>query len=378
MRETTEMLFQCIKSALNGAEITGFSPDMLGELCALATAHDMAHLVAEALDAAGLLNGTDEATQTLRRARFAAVFRAEQMDEALAAIREAFSAENIPFLPLKGAVIRELYPARWQRTSCDIDVLVSEENLSAAADALTDGEEFTLGEKGAHDLSLYSTAGVHVELHYTLVEDHIPPVIQRLLRAVWRHTFAKAAEHTLDADYFYFYHIAHMAKHFALGGCGIRPLLDLWLLRKHHSYTAELDMLLDESGLATFEQSARHLASVWFDDAAHNDVTARMEAFILRGGVYGTLENQIAVAQKKRGKLGYLLSKIFVPYRVLKHQYPIIQRHKWLTPVCHVRRWCKLLLGGEWRRVRRALRVNNGMTRAAVRAAGKLFSDLEL
>ena len=31
-------------------------------------------------------------------------------------------------------------------------------------------------------------------------------------------------------EMFYFYHIAHMAKHFEEGGCGIRPFIDLWTL----------------------------------------------------------------------------------------------------------------------------------------------------
>jgi len=378
MEDSAALLFKCIKSALNGVQINEFDVTLLRDVYALAVAHDMAHLVAEALDSAGLLTGDPDTVAALRRARFAAVFRAEQFDEALVRIRELLGAKGIPFLPLKGAVIRELYPSRWQRTSCDIDVLVEEKNLAAAAQTLTEHGDFSMGEKGAHDLSLYSEAGVHIELHYTLSEEHIPLETRRILHTVWQHTHAEGAEHTLNPDFLYFYHIAHMAKHFTLGGCGIRPLLDVWLLRQQYSYTDRLDMLLEESGLTTFERAARHLAAVWLADATHDDVTARMEAFILHGGVYGTLQNQIVVEQKRKGKLGYVLSKIFLPYNRLKHQYPVIQRHKWLTPVCAVRRWCRLLFGGEWRRVRHTLRVNHGLTREAVRAAGELFDDLSI
>lgn len=377
MCDATAMLFQCIRSAVTGTEIAGFSPEMTDDVYALAGAHDMAHLVAEALDAAGLLAGGASAT-LLQRARFAAVFRAEQMDEALAAVRRVLSAAGIPFLPLKGAVIRDLYLSRWQRTSCDIDVLVSEEALNAAAEALVTAGGFTRGGKGAHDLSLYSAAGVHIELHYTLAEDHIPPAVQQILSTVWAHTDCDGAEHRMHADFFYFYHVAHMAKHFMLGGCGIRPLLDLWILQEKMPPDAAARALLEQGGLATFADAAVRLAGVWFGSSAHDDVTARMEQFILRGGMYGTLQNQVTVAQRKQSKLGYLFSKIFLPYNRLKHQYPVIQRHKWLTPVCHVRRWCRLLFGGEWRRVRHTLRVNSGMSREAVRAAETLFSDLAI
>ncbi len=377
-RDSVALLLKCIKSAVDGVEICDFQPEMLDSVYALAVAHDMAHLVAEALDGAGLLTGNGEALAGLRRARLAAVFRAEQMDEALATVRRVLSAASIPFLPLKGSVIREFYPARWQRTSCDIDVLVPEESLAAAADALVKEGGFTKAGKGAHDLSLYSEAGVHIELHYTLVEDHIPPAVQRILSTVWEHTEKNGAEHTMHADFFYFYHIAHMAKHFTLGGCGIRPLLDLWLLRQKMPPPPQADALLLAGGLSTFAEAAVRLSLAWFEDAPHDDITSRMQSFILRGGVYGTLRNQITVEQKKRGKLGYLLSKIFLPYNRLKYQYPVIQRHKWLTPFCEVLRWLRLFFGGEWRRVRRTLRVNNGLSREAVNAAGELFTDLAL
>ena len=36
----------------------------------------------------------------------------------------------------------------------------------------------------------------------------------------------------MSNDMFVFYHIAHMAKHFIAGGCGIRSFIDLYLLKK--------------------------------------------------------------------------------------------------------------------------------------------------
>ena len=377
-REAASLLLNCIKSALNESEMTGYKPELLRDAYALAGAHDMAHLMAEALDAAGLMARDDALWPALHRARLAAVFRAEQFAEALATVKRVLSAANIPFIPLKGAVVRDLYPVSWQRTSCDIDVLVEEQNLTAAAEALVAEGGFTMGGKGAHDLSLYSEAKVHIELHYTLVEEHIPTAVQRVLSTVWQYAEKDGAQCTMSPDFFYFYHIAHMAKHFMLGGCGIRPLLDLWIIRQKMSPTDEADTLLEQAGLTTFARAATMLAGVWFGDARHDDVTMRMEDFILRGGVYGTLQNHIAVQRKKKSRLGYIFSKIFLPYEVLKYQYPVIQRHPWLTPLCEVRRWCRLLFGGEWRRVRRTLQVNGGLTRVAVRAAEELFIDLSL
>ena len=44
----------------------------------------------------------------------------------------AFEKAQIPFLPLKGSVIRKYYPEAWMRTSCDIDILVHDEDVGRA------------------------------------------------------------------------------------------------------------------------------------------------------------------------------------------------------------------------------------------------------
>ena len=54
-----------------------------------------------------------------------------------------------------------------------------------------------------------------------------------VLKNVWQSAFLqKKKEHCYEMtdEMFYFYHIAHMAKHFEEGGCGIRPFIDLWTL----------------------------------------------------------------------------------------------------------------------------------------------------
>ena len=99
---------------------------------------------------------------------------------------------------------------------------------------------------------------------------------------------------------------------------------------------------------------ARALCGVWFENAAPDPATQQLEDYILRGGVYGSSENHIAVQQQKQGgRLRYLLSKIFLPFDTIKYHYPVLQKHPWLMPVMQVRRWCKLLFCGHALRVTR-------------------------
>ena len=93
-----------------------------------------------------------------------------------------------------------------------------------------------------------------------------------------------------------------------------------------------------------FARAAGKLSRVWLEEAPYDDLSREMEDFLLHGGVYGSADNRVALNQGARGgKLGYLRSRVFVPYEKLKRYYPILERHRWLTPVMQVRRWGMLL-----------------------------------
>jgi hypothetical protein len=71
-------------------------------------------------------------------------------------------------------------------------------------------------------------------------------------------------ERFLTPEHFYFYHVAHMAAHMRNGGCGIRPFIDLYLIRRNMPCErAVLDGMLSEYGLARFDEASVALAERW-------------------------------------------------------------------------------------------------------------------
>ena len=75
-------------------------------------------------------------------------------------------------MPLKGVVIRELYPEPWMRTSCDTDILVHRKDLKKAENVLINELEFVKQDESVYDVTLRSINGVTVELHYDLIEEN--------------------------------------------------------------------------------------------------------------------------------------------------------------------------------------------------------------
>ncbi len=384
-QRTIPILFTLVRSAICGTRLTdeernAYSPQCLPELLRISSKHDIAHLLALGLKQNGLITKEDV---SIGKSIFEAVYRYEQRAFAYEKLCDALEKAQIPFLPLKGSVIRKHYPEEWMRTSCDIDVLVHEKDLERAKNILVREHGYTDHEKGSHDISLFAPNKVHLELHYDLVEEGLANASSEVLKNVWDTAVIRSGFgywYEMPDEMFYFYHIAHMAKHFESGGCGIRSLIDLWILDGiADADTEKRKAILAQGKLLKFAETAQKLAKVWFEDGEYEPVVQQMEQYIVSGGVYGNSENRIALQQQKKGgRFRYVLSKLFIPYDVIKFHYPVLQKLPWLTPVMEVRRWGKLIFCGHLRRTTKELRFSNRITGEQARSMQQFLDDIGL
>ncbi len=326
------------------------TPDLLPALFKLSKKHELAHLAADALIRNGLLPENSEGYKRFSQERSMAIYRREQQQYEYERICQALEEAQISFLPLKGNVVRKYYPEPWQRTSCDIDILVPAAELERSAERLHAVLGYTIGEKTVNDLSLYAPSGVHLELHYDLTE--CGRFQDGILSDIWQYASPKrenSCHFVLTNEALYFYHIAHMVKHFEDGGCGVRPFLDLFLLHQKAEIDGEKrDELLQKGGFLTFARACEKLSAVWFGNEKTDALSAKLERYTLTGGAYGTLQNRVSVQQAKKGsKFKYILSRIFISNKELKLKYPALEKRPYLAPFYHIKRWCKPLTQRE-------------------------------
>lgn len=352
---TETLLFALLRAAVCGETITdevknACTEENLIQVCALAQKHDLAHLIGHAVGNLGLPES--DILMKLKQLAIQAVYRYVKQDCEFERICQTLEQAQIPFIPLKGAVIRKLYPEPWMRTSCDIDILIHESDLEKAIDLLTSVLQYSTDhKKNYHDVSLFSKQGVHLELHFSIQETM--ENIDRLLSRVWDYAYPVTQyRFALQNEFLMFHLLAHMSYHFIGGGCGIRPFLDIFLLRKQKKYDEFiLRGYLAQCGIEKFYDSVLDLINVWFQGGTSTALTGRMERYLLSGGTYGSQEQRIAVRQQRQGgRLGYLLSRVFMPYRVLKIRYRVLDRYPILFPVMQVYRWIELLFGGRLNR----------------------------
>ena len=358
-----------------------YTDEELAKLYKLAKSHDLAHLVGDALIKNGLIRDSDVKTKFQKQIMLA-VYRYEKINYELGRLRKALNEAKIPFIPLKGSVVRQYYQEPWMRTSCDIDILVHESDLERAVSALTSVVGYKADSKGSHDVGMFSDSGVHLELHYSLIEEKRVGSIESVLQSVWEKaaSVAETAEYVLSDEMFYYYHIAHMAKHFINGGCGIRPFLDLWVMEHSARFdTSECEKLLTAGRLRVFAEEAKSLSEVWFGEGTPTDITRRMQDYLICGGVYGTMKNRVSVQQVKTGgKLRYALSRIWLPYDVLKFRYPSLSGKRALLPIYEVRRWFKLIFCGGFKRSVNELKLNSSTTDEEQTQIKEMLSKLEI
>ncbi len=370
------------KVPMSDCEKALVSPQTLKKLYLLSDQHSVAHIIGQALTSDGLALKGDKYCELLSAAAVKEAFRHEEQQFLLDRLCEILESAEIPFVPLKGAVLRELYPEQWLRNSCDIDVLVHREDLDRAIKVLIKELEATEGKHDKNDITLLTKNKRSVELHFDLLEEGRANGATKLLSTVWDNVLLKPGcryQYLIKDEFFYFYHIAHMAKHFEVGGCGVRSFVDLMLLEKTEHSEEKRNIILKKGGLLKFAENARLLSEVWFNGAKPTELILKMQDYILRGGVYGSSENRVAVAQaQKGGKKGYFLSRVFAPTEKLKRLYPILERQPWLMPFMQVRRWFLLLKPGVRSMAKRELAANKNTDQEKAVEMGLFLKEIGL
>lgn len=380
-------------NAVCADEIKALSDDELKALYKLSKSHDLAHLVGNALIKNKLISD-NKIKSVFEKELYTAVFRYESINYELGNIKEILSENEIPFIPLKGSVIREYYPEPWQRTSCDIDVLVKKRDLDKAKTAIIGKCGYRVSsDRTRHDISLFSFGNVHLELHYTLIEDDKFPEADRILNRCWEYAYTEHDGGSLELfsdSFFYFYHILHMAKHIKCGGCGVRPFLDLWILNHRvEKNENERNKLLLEGGIKRFAQTAEALSEEWFSVKVNqgsersqvnecDELIKILSDYVINGGVYGTTKNRVMVQRADKSKLGYLFSRIFLSCQDLSMLYPNLEKHKWLFPFYQVRRWFRILFCGGRKRAINEIKLNQSLSEEKKQAAKRLIDELGL
>lgn len=257
-------------------------------------------------------------------------------------LTKAFEDNNIRYIPLKGSLIKKLYPRTDMRFMSDIDILIDEKNMKKAGEVITRelGFECETHDKFCHD-TFHKAPISNIELHRELFSDTDKEheIFSTYFSNVFDHCNIKESNtlrYDMPVEYLYTYIIAHMNKHYEGGGCGIRSFVDIYVLSKTLYKECDRRLLskcLSDTGLESFEKHIRELSHAWFSGNKIPEYLCEMENFVMGSSTYGSIEMQMKNQAKRHGKLKTFLSQMFKPYRFMKVMYPILKVCPILLPV---------------------------------------------
>lgn len=387
MQRDIQIMMELLRCSAEGKKIdekiiSDITPGILYEIYSITSIHGLAHLVGNVIDELEIESDAP-LIEKYRKQVPDAIFSYEKLNFETEQIGELFEKNCLPFILLKGSVLRKFYREPWLRTSCDVDILVLEKDLFRAGELLENELGYKKNREGTHHITYSLGSDVKIELHFSLIEKKQANKSSEITEKVW--DYAKVEEgykyrYILDDSFLYFYLIAHSATHFEAGGCGIKPVLDLYLLNKNiNSQSQEIKKFLAKSGLSDFERYFKKLSEVWFEGKEHDEITRAMEDFIINGGLRGS-KNQNLLFKKyhSKGKIGYIFSRIFISLDELKNEYPILKKAVFLFPVFEVLRCIKLLLKRDKSTMIKRYEIVKNISENDMKSYGEMFDKTGL
>ena len=339
MTDVQKCFISLIRNVVIGTDLTDdFELCDLVELYKLSKKQDMAHIIAYGLKENSLIDlNSDLWKKYYNKQYLMAQFRVMNLDNECKKVCDVLEDAGIDHIPLKGAVIRPLYPEPWMRTSCDIDILVHEEDIRKAEAVLVEKLDCDVKSDGylyGHDDQIKTTNGFVIELHFILSESKDAAL--PCLNDVWDYTILnndKSHQYKMNNEMLYIYHIYHASKHFRYGGCGVKTILDTRIINhKLGLTTSNCGDLIAESGLLKFAQAMEAISEKWFS-GVENDDYIELEDYIFSGGVYGG-ENHVSAKQTKADSKSfkYTFQRAFPSYDFMCERYCQLRGKPLLLP----------------------------------------------
>ncbi len=347
----------------------------VGELYSLANQQDLSHIVAAVVRNGGV-DVSEELKMLGKRLERQAVYRLEMINHVLAETGSIFSSADIDYIPLKGSVIREYYKEPYLRTSGDIDILIRENDTDSAVGLLTKNG-YKLIKKNYHDILFHAPNGVHIELHYSICEN--VKKTDKILQNAWSYVQKTDGGYKFTDEFFLFYLYAHAHYHFLQGGCGVRTLMDIAVLKNVEIDIKTAEKLLCRAGIYKFAYELEKLTDTVFSSAPRDKFYDILLGYIMEGGTHGSTGNKAAVKKREsKSNLKYILSRIFMPYSQMKIRYPALEKAPFLLPAFWVVRLFGILFKGDTKRIMSETKIASDLSDTQIDEVNEICQRLEI
>lgn len=268
------------------------------------------------------------------------------MNGELEELEKELEKRQIKYMPLKGCVIRDYYPLQKMRQMSDFDILYDESKRSELLSLMKErGYTVHSCSENSDDFTKkpFYTFEWHRDLFFKEHDFYFD------FSYVWDNAVRdeqKPYLYHMSREDLYLHTVAHMYKHYTIGGLGIRFFADIYVLLQ--SFGSELDRdyiaeKLHAMELEDFEKMARELIFAVMEEKELTAAQTRLLDFIMENGIYGSGRDGIKVyydeyasKHKDASVARFFMSKVFPSADFMKRTYPVLERHIYLLPYYYV------------------------------------------
>lgn len=344
--ELVDYLIHLLKCGLNG-EKPDEKPENISfeDIFRLAKMHSVANLAyyaVERLDEQPLQPLAGEWREVRDKAVVKGITQLYERDMVI----EALTGAGINICPLKGCLLKEMYPQQDMRMMSDLDILMEHEKAGKVQQILKSmGYSKKSEYEHGHDI-YYKKPVMDIEMHHLLMDrETVSPELLEYYKNDWERLIAdKDNPHLYYMTWndYYIYFIAHLSKHYYSGGTGIRSIMDIHIFLKNHRSELNQNYLkqeLEKMKLWELKENCEKLAEVWFGDREADETLYEMTEYIVQSGTYGVEKTAVLhrvdkeLKDKDNSKFRYYVFRMFPPYEKMKWKYNILKKQPYLLPV---------------------------------------------
>lgn len=337
MNKTEQDILYLVSCALHQTKPNVEGMD-LGKISEIAMSHTISFMVCMALESAGIK------VDVLMDQKNKAIRKVMLLDSEREKIFSLFKSAGIWYLPLKGVILKEMYPVYGMRQMADNDILFDSTYRNEVKDIfLSLGYEIESYNKGNHDVYLKSPI-YNYEMHVSLFDKSIPGFLEYYTQLEKKYADQGLNRH-MDVNDAYVYIIAHAYKHFIFSGTGIRTLIDIYVYNESCSldpnYIYEQCKIL---GIQDYEKEAREMAYKLFDVPTNDFSSLTKEEleyveYYFISGTYGTakqrMKNEIHKFELegfKHAKAKYVFRRLFPEASWFKNHSKFLETYPIFIP----------------------------------------------
>lgn len=271
----------------------------------------------------------------------------EQQIYSVNVILSAFDQQKIDYLPLKGALIKSIYPKPEMRSMGDADILIKTEQYGEIK-PIMQRLGYTEVVESDHEY-IWNKQNVHIELHKRLIPSYNKDYYAYFGDG-WRLAKEKnGTRYSMTDEDQMIYLFTHFAKHYRDAGIGIKHIVDLWVYRKNNPNLDEsyIKRELIALQLYNFYVNIVNTLSVWFEGREPDEKTDFITSVIFDSGVYGTSKAHILSEAVKKSKSAQsaksikrnkFINNTFLPYENMSLKYPFLKKAPFLLPIMWIYR----------------------------------------